>query len=151
MSQQDLELAVANALGNIPMQLQESIRYTEGQYTRPSVLFRPYVVRDGSKWSALYGENLMEGVCGFGDTPEEAMIDFDNNWRHERASRYQVEPFGSPAPTECQTDYCTHPPVKTLKWFPYGKEDFFHLCQEHLDEEVQKLEAGKVAQKKSAT
>ncbi len=50
------------------------------EYERPSVKYRPTVVPDGNKWSALYGENLMEGVCGFGDTPEEAMRDFDNNW-----------------------------------------------------------------------
>ncbi len=47
---------------------------------RPSVLYRPSVGIDGNKWSALYGANLMEGVCGFGDSPEEAMRDFDKNW-----------------------------------------------------------------------
>ncbi|MCW0104448.1 hypothetical protein [Burkholderia pseudomallei] len=31
-------------------------------------------------WCALYGPNLMEGVCGFGDSPAEAMADFDKNW-----------------------------------------------------------------------
>ncbi len=47
---------------------------------RPSVLFRPSVVPDGTKWCALYGADLMEGVAGFGDTPAEAMADFDKNW-----------------------------------------------------------------------
>lgn len=51
---------------------------------RPSVLWRPSVAPDGNKWCALYGENLTEGVCGFGDTPEEAMRDFDNNWWKEK-------------------------------------------------------------------
>lgn len=143
MNQQDLDLAVANALGSIPIQLQETIRYTEGQYTRPSVLYRPSVVRDGSKWSALYGSNLMEGVCGFGDTPEDAMIDFDKNWHHQRASKYQVESFATPPCCWCQTDYCPEMPVNTLKWHPYDKEDVLHLCQTHLDIEVKKLEARK--------
>lgn len=143
LTQSQIDIALANAIGNIPVQLQETIRYTEGQYTRPSVLFRPSVVRDGSKWSALYGENLMEGVCGFGDTPEEAMQHFDHNWLRQRASRYMVDPLGSPAPLECETDYCAHPPVKTLKWFPYGPGDFFHLCDECLAKEVAKLEPAK--------
>jgi hypothetical protein len=47
---------------------------------RPSVLYRPNVGKDGNKWCALYGPNLMDGVCGFGDSPAEAMADFDDNW-----------------------------------------------------------------------
>lgn len=60
--------------------LQEQIWSVGIEMVRPSVLYRPTVVPDGNKWSALYGANLMEGVCGFGDTPEEAMRDFDQNW-----------------------------------------------------------------------
>lgn len=67
-------------IGHATFMMRESFRATLAQYERPSVLYRPTVVPDGTKWSALYGENLMEGVCGFGDTPEEAMRDFDNNW-----------------------------------------------------------------------
>lgn len=47
---------------------------------RPSVLFRPTLSLDGSKWCALYGENLQEGVAGFGDSPDEAMHAFDIAW-----------------------------------------------------------------------
>lgn len=46
----------------------------------PSVLYRPRLMADGTKWCALYGENLQEGVAGFGDTPEEAMYAFDKAW-----------------------------------------------------------------------
>ena len=49
---------------------------------RPSVLFRPTLIRDGSHWCALYGENIQEGVAGFGVTPAEAMEAFDNEWRN---------------------------------------------------------------------
>ena len=31
------------------------------------------VGHDGDQWCALYGENLQEGVAGFGRTPAEAM------------------------------------------------------------------------------
>ena len=27
---------------------------------------------DGDKWSVLYGDNLQEGICGFGESPAEA-------------------------------------------------------------------------------
>lgn len=51
-----------------------------GEYTRPSVIWKPELLRDGSMWCALFGENLVEGVAGFGPTPEEAMRDFDRQW-----------------------------------------------------------------------
>lgn len=44
---------------------------------RPHVIFTPKLFIDGNKWCALYGENLMEGIAGFGDTPREALIDYD--------------------------------------------------------------------------
>lgn len=47
---------------------------------RPSVLYKPNIYIDGDLWCALYGENLQDGVAGFGETPEKAMIDFDINW-----------------------------------------------------------------------
>ncbi len=51
---------------------------------RPSVLYRPALMVDGTKWCALYGENLAEGVAGFGDTPAEAMHEFDKAWVSEK-------------------------------------------------------------------
>lgn len=47
---------------------------------RPSVLFRPHLSIDGNQWCALYGDNLQDGVAGFGDSPEAAMRDFDQAW-----------------------------------------------------------------------
>lgn len=44
---------------------------------RPSVLFRPALSIDGDQWCALYGDNLQDGLAGFGDTPAQAMVDFD--------------------------------------------------------------------------
>ena len=46
----------------------------------PSAIYRPRIMIDGNKWGALYGDNLQEGVAGFGDSPAEAMADFDKNW-----------------------------------------------------------------------
>lgn len=47
---------------------------------RPCVQFHPKLFKDGNRWCALYGENIQEGVCGFGDTPEMAMYAFDAAW-----------------------------------------------------------------------
>ena len=54
---------------------------------RPSVLYRPALAPDGNQWCALYGANLMEGIAGFGDTPELAMCDFDNQFRTAKVPR----------------------------------------------------------------
>ncbi|MBD1590333.1 hypothetical protein [Pseudomonas typographi] len=47
---------------------------------QPSVLYRPKLSIDGNQWCALYGDNMHDGVAGFGDTPELAMHDFNKNW-----------------------------------------------------------------------
>lgn len=60
--------------------IEQEIRRTESERQRPSVLMRPVLTLDGNKWIALYGENLQEGVAGCGDSPAEAMSDFDVNW-----------------------------------------------------------------------
>jgi hypothetical protein len=66
-------------------QLTEAIQITAYEIQRPSVLYRPSIECDGNKWCALYGPNLMQGVCGYGDTPAEAMADFDKNWTSQKA------------------------------------------------------------------
>ena len=41
---------------------------------------KPTLKIDGNEWCALYGENIQDGVAGFGKSPALAMIDFDKNW-----------------------------------------------------------------------
>lgn len=53
---------------------------TELLRQQPSVLYRPRIFVDGTKWCALYGDNLQDGVAGFGDSPAEAMDEFNSNW-----------------------------------------------------------------------
>lgn len=52
-----------------------------GALTAPHVLYKPVLKPDGTKWCALFGDDLATGVAGFGDTPEKAMEDFDRAWR----------------------------------------------------------------------
>jgi CII-binding regulator of phage lambda lysogenization HflD len=48
--------------------------------TRPSAIYKPALSIDGNQWCALYGENLQNGVAGFGDSPADAMAAFDKAW-----------------------------------------------------------------------
>ncbi len=70
------EQSVLNAAWNAAVEAQN----TATAWRAPHVLMRPSLMPDGDKWSALYGDNIMQGVVGYGDTPEEAMADFDKNW-----------------------------------------------------------------------
>ena len=53
---------------------------------KPSAIYKPRVTVDGDMWCALYGDNLQDGVAGFGKSPAEAMADFDKNWNDKLAS-----------------------------------------------------------------
>ena len=55
-------------------------------YERPCVLWKPRLFIDGNQWCALFGENIQEGVVGFGDSPDEAMWAFDEAWREKLPS-----------------------------------------------------------------
>ena len=46
-------------------------------------ILKPKLYQDGDKWCVLYGENIMLGVAGFGDTPYLAILDFNKSWGKE--------------------------------------------------------------------
>ena len=60
-----------------------AVVYAAAEHERPSVMFRPKLSIDGNQWCALYGDNLQDGVAGFGDSPAKAMYDFDRNWQKD--------------------------------------------------------------------
>lgn len=43
---------------------------------------KPY--KDGNQWCILWGDNIQEGICGFGDTVNAAISDFNTNFYNER-------------------------------------------------------------------
>lgn len=49
-------------------------------------MLKPSVSIDGNKWCVLYGDNLQDGVAGFGDTPYDAMLEFNKAWHRGVAS-----------------------------------------------------------------
>ncbi len=62
---------------------------------RPCVLWKPSLFRDGNQWCALLGENIQDGVVGFGDSPDAAMWAFDEAWRE----KLPPTPGAQPAPS----------------------------------------------------
>lgn len=46
----------------------------------PFAIYRPRLFPDGDMWCALYGDNLQEGVAGFGKSPYEAVASFNAAW-----------------------------------------------------------------------
>lgn len=68
--------AIVNAASVIMGELVD----TANRRREPDAVFRPRLSLDGNRWCALYGDNLQDGVAGFGASPEEAMLDFNANW-----------------------------------------------------------------------
>lgn len=90
LSNGDIGDAVSNAVKSIGIsdyvwRIANQFEQTAQEMRAPSVMYHPKLYKDGDKWCALYGDNIQEGVCGFGDTPSLAMNDFDRNFLHEAA------------------------------------------------------------------
>ena len=68
--------AVMNS--RIDFQVERLANIIADELTAPHVLLRPKIFLDGDSWCCLYGENIQEGVCGFGKTPREACANFDS-------------------------------------------------------------------------
>lgn len=72
----------SNAAGIEHQAAQEALR-NEHERSRPFFLLTPRIYPNGNQWCCLYGDNLQEGVAGFGDTPHKASLDFDRNWLNQ--------------------------------------------------------------------
>lgn len=49
-------------------------------------VLKPRLFKDGNAWCALYGENLQEGISGFGPTPAKALWAFEQAMCNERGA-----------------------------------------------------------------
>lgn len=72
---------IINEASFVREHLVEAIQNIRYEVTRPSILYKPKLSRDGNQYCFLLGDNIIEGCAGFGDTPELAAQDFDKNWR----------------------------------------------------------------------
>jgi len=73
-------LTAASLLGEANMFKRQRAEEELLQSQRPSTEYPPKLSIDGDMWCALYGENLQDGVAGFGRSPREALADFDEQW-----------------------------------------------------------------------
>lgn len=71
---------IASSVAHYAEMSYASINAAASRYDTPSAVYRPRLTIDGNQWCALYGDNLHEGVAGFGDSPGSAMYDFDRQW-----------------------------------------------------------------------
>ena len=46
-------------------------------------MLKPKIFKDGNRWCVLYGENIQEGIAGFGITPNKAIFDWNSEWDRE--------------------------------------------------------------------
>lgn len=76
----DYSHMAANAICHAADMVKVSWQEAAWEQMRPSVVFKPTLSRDGNVWCALFGDNLQEGVAGFGETPSHAMAAFDTAW-----------------------------------------------------------------------
>lgn len=67
-------------LGGHHNNIANAITDIRDSFTDWHVKMRPRLYIDGNQWCALYGENLMEGVAGFGDSPAAACYAFDREF-----------------------------------------------------------------------
>lgn len=91
MLNDDYQQMAASAICHAAEMVKSSWQEAAWEQMRPSVVFKPTLSRDGSMWCALLGENLQEGVAGFGPRPADAMWAFDTAWLSERGSHI-IEP-----------------------------------------------------------
>lgn len=74
-------------ISNMRALLQQDFCSAAMEMARPAVIFRPILSRDGDQWCFLLGENLQEGVAGFGNTPCAAALAFDQAFYKETVSK----------------------------------------------------------------
>jgi len=77
--------AIGNACEQVKSAAQQAAWDIGNAMTAPSTIYRPALSIDGDQWCALYGENLQDGVAGFGKSPALAMADFDRAWKEPRS------------------------------------------------------------------
>jgi hypothetical protein len=93
MNNEDSNMA-ANAICHAAQQAGYEIQCAAAQHGRPSAVFKPRLFIDGNEYCSLFGENIQDGVAGFGATPALAMQAFDENWHAPIKPALSKLPYG---------------------------------------------------------
>ena len=56
-------------------------------------LLKPRLTKEGNEWCFIIGENIQEGLCGFGETVREAMDNFNTNFNLETIPRKTIKNY----------------------------------------------------------
>ena len=97
---EEYQRMAANAIAHEAFCAGQAWQQAAAAHERPCVLWKPRLFIDGNQWCALFGENIQEGVVGFGDSPDAAMLEFDDTWRKKLTST----PGAHPAPSLASDD-----------------------------------------------
>lgn len=65
----------------LTLQSQHNAAIEAEEFNLVAVL-RPKIFMDGDKYCVLYGDDIQNGIAGFGDTPTLAVYDFNKAWRN---------------------------------------------------------------------
>ena len=66
----------------------QNILVEQSQYQLFQML-KPELKQDGNQWCVLYGDNLQVGITGFGDTPYEAIRNWNQAWHSKITNQLQ--------------------------------------------------------------
>ena len=67
---------------DVPDEMKIPFDYSDKDLPISVKTFRPPVFRDGDSYCVVFGPDPQEGVFGCGDTPKEALADWDKNLYH---------------------------------------------------------------------
>ena len=75
----DVGSIIERAIGSVDISFQfrvalQGVEAAGYEMSRPSVLFRPKLTQDGNQWCALYGDNLQDGIAGFGGVERQGYV-----------------------------------------------------------------------------
>ena len=80
---EEYQRMAANSIAHEAFCAGQAWQQAAAAYERPCILWKPRLFVDGNQWCALFGDNIQEGVVGFGDSPDAAMWAFDEAWREK--------------------------------------------------------------------
>ena len=110
----------------------KAIAYLEKQKEPKSISAEEVLVRaglipykDGNKWCILAGDNIQEGICGFGDTIDEALYEFLMEVL-EKQEKTKIDACGFPIRNEGESacsylERCLSPDMRKI-WYEACKE-----------------------------
>lgn len=80
MSKEDVFAQIESSQRQFNEQMEHDSRYRTAQIAEDFAIvaaLKPCIKKEGNQWCVLYGDNLQEGICGFGKTPFEAIQNFN--------------------------------------------------------------------------